>query len=162
MTKSISPAELALAGALSLSACIVRGGEPHPLYPNAETGQRPAAEVARLTGPIAKVDGEDVSRLGKSFTLLPGCHIVRLTDKVGDINSQTASGFVGEMSGVVFAFRMKAGYTYDIDIQLNDVNGPTGRMSIGAWERALDGSSKIALGPATSGNEIDACRQWQP
>jgi hypothetical protein len=82
MTKFSSAASLSTLAALVallLPACIVRGGQPLALYPNPES-PRPPAEVARLFGPIAAIDGQDVSRQGKSFALLPGCHIVRLVE----------------------------------------------------------------------------------
>ena len=127
----------------------MRGGQPLPLYPNPES-PRPPAEVARLFGPIAAIDGEDVSRRGKSFALLPGCHIVRLVDKVGAINTSSSGGYVGTIGGVIFALRMKASFAYEIEVGFFDTTGPTGQLTIRAWERAADGSSATPIAPARS------------
>ena len=160
MTRSSFPARAGL-GLLLLSGCIVRAGDPHPLYPNPET-PRPPAEVARLFGPIAAVDGQDVSRLGKSFALVPGCHIVRLVEKVGAINTSAATGFVGMTGGVVFALKMRANFAYEVEVQMRETAGPTGTLLIQAWERAADGSSATPIPPARSEADIDACRSWTP
>ena len=152
---------LATLAALLLPACIVRAGEPRPLYPNPES-PRPPAAVARLFGPIAAIDGEDVSRKGKSFALLPGCHIVRLLDKVGAINTSSSGGYVGIIGGVIFALRMKASFAYEIEVGFFDTTGPTGELTIRAWERAADGSSSTPIAPAQSEADIDECRKWLP
>jgi hypothetical protein len=146
---------------LLFAGCIVRAGDPHPLYPSPET-RRPPAEVARLFGPIAAVDGEDVSRQGKSFALLPGCHIVRMADKVGAINTTASSGFVGSTGGVIFALRMKANFAYEIEIQMRETAGPTGQLMIQAWERAADGSSATPIAPARSEADVADCQKWTP
>ena len=118
--------------------------------------------MARLFGPIAAVDGQDVSRLGKSFSVLPGCHIVRLVDKVGAINTSSSGGYVGTTGGVVFALRMKASFAYEIEVGFFDTTGPTGQLTIRAWERAADGSSATPIGPARSDADTDDCRKWLP
>jgi hypothetical protein len=159
--RSLGNPDRAAVGALLVSACIVRAGEPRPLYPNPETPRRPD-EVARLSGPIAAVDGQDVSRLGKSFALAPGCHIVRLVDKVGAINSSNSGGYVATIGGVIFALRMKASFSYEIEIQMRETSGPTGTLTIQAWERAADGSSVAPLAPARQDSDIDDCRKWTP
>jgi hypothetical protein len=161
MTRSSSRAgRVGFVGLLFLG-CIVRAGDPHPLYPNPET-PRPPTEVARLLGPIAAVDGQDVSREGKSFALLPGCHIVRLADKIGAINTTASGGFVGSTGGPIFALRMKANFTYEIDIQLRETAGPTGQIIIQAWERPADGSSMTPIAPARSEADIADCQTWTP
>jgi hypothetical protein len=164
MTKFSSAASrftFATLAALLLPACIVRDGQPRPLYPNPES-PRPPAEVARLFGPIAAIDGEDVSRKGKSFALLPGCHIVRLVDKVGAINTSSSGGYVGTIGGVIFALRMKASFAYEIEVGFFDTTGPTGQLTIRAWERAADGSRSTPIAPAQSEADIDDCRKWLP
>jgi hypothetical protein len=141
-----------------IAGCITRGGEPHPLYPNAEV-RRPPEQVARLFGPIASVDGRDVSRLGKSFSVLPGCHVVQLLDKVGQINTSNGGGYVGVTGGAVFALRMRANFTYEIDVQVQDVTGPVGQLAIQAWERRAEGGNGTAIAPAKSVEEIADCQR---
>jgi hypothetical protein len=160
MTRSSSAARAAVlaAGALLVPACIVHEGEPYPLYPGSES-PRPASEVARLFGPIATIDGQDVSRLGKSFALLPGCHKVRLLEKVGEISATNNGGYVGTIGTVIFALSMKANYVYEIDIQVRNVTGPVGRLMIQAWERAADGSSARPIAPARTDQDFEDCRK---
>ena len=150
-----------MGGALLVEGCIARGGQPHPLYPDASP-PRPQEQVARLFGPIAAVDGQDVSRLGKSFSVLPGCHIVQLLNKVGQINTSNSGGYVGITGGATFALRMRANFTYEIEVQVESVTGPVGQLTIQAWERPADGSSATPLAPARSGDEIADCQRWTP
>jgi hypothetical protein len=161
MTRSSSAASAAITIALLLAGCIAHGAEPHPLYPNPEV-RRPAEQVARVFGPIASIDGEDVHRLGRSFSVLPGCHIVQLLKKVGSINTSNGGGYVGITGGAVFALRMRANFTYEIDVQVQSVTGPVGQLAIQAWERPADGSSATAIAPAKSAEEIADCQRWTP
>jgi hypothetical protein len=144
-----------------IAGCITHGGEPHPLYPNADV-RRPPEQVARLFGPIASVDGRGVSRLGKSFSVLPGCHVVQLLEKVGSINTSNGGGYVGVTGGAVFALRMRASFTYEIDVQVQNVTGPVGQLSIQAWERPAAGGNATAIAPARSVEEIADCQRWTP
>lgn len=143
-----------------LAACIVRGGTTRPLYPGME---RPDDnEVARLIGPIGEVDGQDVSRQGKAFSLLPGCHIVKLAPKTGEINKLGgAGGYVATLPGWIYAFRMQATHTYEIEIVIDSVTGPTGTFIIRAWDRDEKGGA-LELSPARSTAEIDDCMKWHP
>jgi hypothetical protein len=107
MTRSIFRVS---AAAALLAGCIVRGGDSHPLYPGPERSQ---TEVARLVGPIGEVDGQDVSKLGKAFALLPGCHVAKLARKTGAINTLGGGGgYVANLPPALYAFRMQAGHTY--------------------------------------------------
>jgi hypothetical protein len=159
MTRSSSRAPRVAAIALLLgSACINRGGEARPLYPGPP---RPAGEVARLFGPIGTVDGKDVSRLGKSFALLPGCHLVKLAEKTGEINTLGNGGYVASLPPAVYAFRMQATHTYEIEVVLDATTGPTGEIRIRAWDRDATGVS-TEISPIGSTAEIDDCMKGQP
>ena len=158
MTRSFSRRS-AVAAVLGFAACIVRGGTTRPLYPGAE---RPPAEVARLIGPIGEVDGQDVSHAGKAFSLLPGCHIVKLAHKTGEINKLGGSGgYVATLPGSIYAFRMQATHTYEIEVVIDPVTGPTGTLTIRAWDRDANGGA-LELSPARSTPEIDDCLTWHP
>ena len=157
MTRSTSRHN-GLAAAVFLSSCIVSGGHPHPLYPG---DARPAAEVARLFGPIAEVDGQDVSRMGKSFALLPGCHIVKLAEKTGEINTLSSGGYVATLPRLTYAFRMRAGLTYEIEVHAEVGSGPTGQITIRAWERDERGGA-TQLNPAGSSADVEDCQRWRP
>jgi hypothetical protein len=157
MTRSTSAVSLA---AVLLSGCIVSGGNPRPLYPNPEQ-PRPPGEVARLFGPIGEVDGQDVSRMGKSFALLPGCHIVKLAEKTGEINTLSSGGYVATLPRLTYAFRMRPAYTYEIQVQAEVGSGPTGQITIRAWERG-EGGGATQLNPAASSADIEECQRWRP
>jgi hypothetical protein len=161
MTRSSSALSVVVAVLLG-PACIVHDGEPRPLYTK-DQPPLPPEQTARLFGPIATVDGDNVSKQGRSFTLLPGCHIVRLLEKIGEINTSNGGGFIGTIGHVVFALRMKAGYTYEIEASMpTGTNHPVNQMTIQAWERAADGSGATAIAPAKYGDELSDCRKWTP
>jgi hypothetical protein len=136
--------------------CIVRGGESRPLYPGPA---RPPEEVARLVGPIGEVDGQNVSHLGKAFSLLPGCHVAKLAPKTGEINTVGSGGYVANLPPALYAFRMQAGHTYAIEVRLDQVSGPVGPMTIRAWDRDANGGA-LEISPVKSTAEIDDCMKW--
>jgi hypothetical protein len=157
MTRSIFHRS-ALFAALALPACIVRGGDSSPLYRGPE---RPPEDVARLVGPIGTVDGKDVSGEGKAFSLAPGCHVVTLADKTGQINVIGGQGgYVAILPHATYAFRMQPAHTYEIEVRLNQQSGPSGTFDLRAWDRDGHGGS-IQLSPATSTAEIDDCMKWR-
>src|SRR4051812_9383740 len=140
MTRSSSAVSAVL-----LAGCITSGGKPYPLYPGEP---RPNAEVARLVGPIGAVDGQDVSGHGKSFALLPDCHVVKLAAKTGEINSLGSGGYVVNLPPAVYAFRMQAQHSYEIEVQVEAGGGPTGgRVTIRAWDRDANGAA-LEVSPA--------------
>ena len=134
----------------------------HPLYPGPA---RSAAEVARLSGPIATVDGADVSSLGGTFTLLPGCHVVELQKRIGE---GTASGaWSTELRHATYAFRMKAGSSYEIDIRLESGsnesvgNATVGQVRVEAVERDVNGKTVANILPVRKSADVEACRRWE-
>jgi hypothetical protein len=154
MTRSSSAVSAVILAASLLAGCITSGGKPYPLYPGEP---RPLSEVARLLGPIGSVDGQDVSAHGKSFSLLPGCHIVKLAAKTGEINSLGSGGYVVNLPPAVYAFRMQAQHSYEIQVQVEAGGGPTGgRVTIRAWDRDANGAG-LEVSPASSSAEIPDC-----
>ena len=134
----------------------------HPLYPGPA---RPSAELARLTGPIAKVDGADVSRLGGTFALLPGCHLVELRRKIGE---GTVSGaWSAEIGHLTYAFRMRAGQSYEIDVRLQHGNSESvgnatvGNVSVEAVERDASGQAVASIPPVRKSADLEACQLWE-
>ena len=161
MTRSsFRAASALLVVAVAIPACIVHEGEPHPLYTNDEPPQ-PPNRVARLFGPIAAIDGKDVSHLGKSFSLLPGCHIVKLAPKTGQINAVGSGGYVASLPPALYAFRMRPTHTYEIEVVLDSTTGPVGPITIRAWDRDANGGA-LEQSPVTSTVEIDDCMKWRP
>ena len=159
MTRSISVARAAV-GVLLFSACITGGGNARPLYAG---DPRPPGEVARLFGPIGSVDGRDVSRLGKSFALLPGCHVVRPVNKVAEIDKTAPNAYVARVpSDLTYAIRMQAGHTYEIEVRPADNTAHTSVDAlVQAWDRDAQGTFTPVV-PIASTAEIDACQAGQP
>jgi hypothetical protein len=118
--------------------------------------------MARLFGPIGSVDGQDVSHMGKSFALLPGCHTVMLAEKTGQINDLGNGGYVASLpQHAVWAFRMQGGHTYEIAVRLDSQTGPVGPLDIHAWDRDANGAP-VEVAPIRSTLEVDECRKWTP
>lgn len=132
----------------------------HPLYAGPT---RPTHEVARLSGPIATVDGVEVSRVGTSFSLLPGCHVVELRRRIGE--GTTSGAWSAELRYTQYAFRMKAGASYEIEVQLQPGNAAMGSANVGgvlieAVERDPSGKVVGVVSPVRKPAEVDACLAW--
>ncbi len=106
-----------------------------PLYPKIDAGPGPG-KVSLLRGPVAIVDGEQVSGKGPAFELLPGCHLVAL-EAGGDAKSPR----------IIFAFEMRPGYIYTVE--------PGAET---AQEHAPDGS--IIRVRRARASDVTACRSW--
>jgi hypothetical protein len=154
-------------GSASLFALMVIGAcshfQPasHPLYAGPP---RPTAEVAGLSGPVATVDGVDVSSVGSSFTLLPGCHVVGLRRRIGEGNVNGA--WSTELRYAIYAFRMTAGSSYEIDVHLQPGNAGVGNANVGgaqveAVERNPAGKVIGVIAPVHKPAEVEACRDWE-
>jgi len=129
----------------------------YPLYPTAGQQRLGPEKVARLYGPIASVDGEKVATKGNTFELLPGCHVVHMQHNVGE--GGWDGSWAATFGNVVFAFEMKAGHAYSIEVETDDNSGPIGRAMVKARERAPDGHRTLV--PLVRAQEqIDECRRW--
>ena len=138
-----------LVAALLVSACIVREGTPYALYPNPEQRRRPQ-EVARLVGPIGFVDGRDVSHLGKSFALAPGCHEVKLARKVAEVNTVSPTAYVATLPpDVTYVLNMQAGHTHEFEVHVRGNTGPTTTDAyVSGWDRDPQGHATPIPEPA--------------
>jgi hypothetical protein len=159
MTRIASTFALAAVLTIAFATCRHFQYDAHPLY---EGEVLPAAEVAKLSGPIAKVDGVDVSHRGSLFALLPGCHIVELPTQLGEGTSNGAwSVNIGHVS---YALAMKAGRLYAIDTELQPgSSASTGNASVGgvkvtATERDVDGKAIAKLSRVHNKRDIESCR----
>lgn len=165
MIRSLSRAvraSLALAVAALAAGCPPPGNARGvPLYPSAATGRPPPQAVAQLTGPIAKIDEQEVGDQGGQFELLPGCHIVEL-DRRAPADSYALSNATyatGQLPLTIFAIRMKPGAHYVIQRQLAETGSSDSlRVVLSAREEAADGAVHD-LAPASSGQDIQACKQ---
>lgn len=107
---------------LLLIGCISSSHDhAYPLYPHAEQ-PLPREQVAHLTGYVQIVDGHDVSTLGTSFDLLPGCHVVVTPSQWGH-TELNAGGMWLNTGHLTYAFPMKAGYTYAIRVEMEKKGG---------------------------------------
>jgi hypothetical protein len=127
---------LSLAAALSV-ACGQSAGAGYPLY-KPETPRRPAAQIAHLRGPLAKVDDRDVSALGQAFDVEPGCHVLEVT---------------GQRS--VFATTMTAGHVYLVET--NPEPTDANHHPVALRETAPDGTV-TTWGPMQPQNAAAKCR----
>ncbi len=158
----VNPRLLLVAGMVAVwsRGCVSGQEQFYPLY--LRTARRlPQAELARLSGYVRFIDGEDVSSYGSSFELLPGCHLVGTPSHWGktDFNSGGMSGDTGRWT---FAVPMRAGYQYAIEVQVEQGTGPTGRMRIRAFERDAHGTTTREFAPPLSADDVQACRQEAP
>jgi hypothetical protein len=140
-----------------LASCALGTTRGVPLY---EASDVPHArgEVALLLGPIKFVDGKDVGLLGSAFELLPGCHVVQIGGHAGHVDRETRGGWVTSLPSLIYAFQMRAGFTYTIDVALAPElgEGPMSSGRIIARERDAQGRVRV-LPIAPDLATIDAC-----
>jgi hypothetical protein len=151
-------AAAACLGLLAASAvgCHSVGKSGYPLYPPTAVPPAPN-QVATLMGPINSVDDVNVSAKGRTFQLLPGCHIVTLERNIGEGGDNGA--FAANLPRITYAFEMKPGHLYKISTDVEIGSGSVGRMWINARETGPDGSS-VRWYPARSTGDLDECRHW--
>ncbi len=144
---------LKVAGGLALLTVGCTSEVAHPLY----TSDRPLtrAEVAQLSGYVHHVDGQDVSSIGGTYELLPGCHVVDTPTKWGQVGQ--TGGVVVTTGRLSFALPMKAGQGYSISVESTDTGGPTGTARVLAKEMDANGAFVRNLPPAANQAELDAC-----
>lgn len=105
--------------AVALAGCIGREARGTQFYAGAERSRH---EVARLIGPIAAVDGHKVRGHGGSLELLPGCHVVEVGGRVGQVDPRQG-GWSATLPHLGYAFQMRAGLSYVIEVQHDPVLG---------------------------------------
>jgi hypothetical protein len=151
---------VACAAAAPSLGCVQGQAQYYPLY--LRTALRlPPSKLARLSGYVRFVDDEDVSSYGSSFELLPGCRLVGTPSEWGQ--STANSGFVMARTGRwTFALPMRAGYQYAIEVNIEQSSGPTGRLKVQAFERDAHGTTTREFPPASSADDVQACRQEAP
>jgi hypothetical protein len=152
-----------LAGAVALAAACRPGAGPAavPLYPNAAATRLPSAQVALVSGPIAKIDDKDLENQAGGFELLPGCHLVELQRQLVDDSYALTGGtyWSGQFPKTVYAIRMKAGARYVIRRDIVS-DGQVGRVVLSAQEQAPNGMT-VDLAPVQSVEEVKACQEWE-
>jgi hypothetical protein len=125
-----------LVGGSAVASCVTASKQGVRLY----EGARGDGGAANLYGPIARVDGADVSGKGQAFEVRPACHVVTLSGEVGyyDSSGNGGSANVGERT---FALDMRDGYSYMVERRTVQVDGS--HVAIRTVVRAVspDGSS---------------------
>ena len=127
---------------LAVGGCLTEEQHAYPLYPGVE---RPHDRVGILMGPIAEVDGRDISGKGKSFALLPGCHTFRLVRTTGQMDN-ISSGYVTTLPQAMLWLMVERGHYYTFETTINDPGGPVNAVSMGFADHQSDGSVKPARG----------------
>ncbi|MBN2576198.1 MAG: hypothetical protein JXP73_16680 [Deltaproteobacteria bacterium] len=150
-----------LASLLALASAVACGhlrSAPRALYPGPAL---PEERVALLNGPIDSVDGADVSRLGSSFALLPGCHVVGLPARIGE--GSVSGAWSVDIGRRFYAFHMRAGRSYAIEIHLRPGTdsvgtGTVGGVEVRAVEKDARGKTLQTIEPVHGQADIDACQ----
>jgi hypothetical protein len=110
-----------------VAGCITHtAANAYPLYPDPET-PRSNDEIGILNGPIAVVDGRDVSDHGRTFALAPGCHSFRLLAKDG--NGKANGAYIITLPQQTVTFWVRPRHFYAIDIKLRPATGEIGSGS---------------------------------
>ncbi len=103
------------------------------------------------------VDNQQVTE-GKSFELLPGCHVIGTPARWGRVDS-SVGGTTVDTGQRIFALVMKRGHRYFIDVNVKMMGGSTGSAVLEASEEDPTGKKTQVLHPASSTADIDACRE---
>jgi hypothetical protein len=138
------------------SSCISAGRRGYPLYP-ADRELAPH-QVAAVAGFVKDIDGQDVSKHGSNFEILPGCHVVGTPTQWGQMNTNT--GVMVTTGRCVFVLPMQAGHHYFIEVgEATFTSGPTWRAIVVARETDANGGVVREFAPATSAKDFEVCRQ---
>ncbi|HZL16221.1 MAG TPA: hypothetical protein VFG23_00620 [Polyangia bacterium] len=140
----------------SAVGCHSVGKSGYPLYPPSAVPPAPS-QIATLEGPINMVDGVNVAAKGRTFQLLPGCHIVTLERNIGEGGEN--GYFAANLPHITYAFEMKPGHLYKISVDIQAGSAMMGRMHLEARETAPDGSS-VRWGRARGDSDLEDCRHW--
>jgi hypothetical protein len=151
---------LSLCVLVQLVSCAAGTPRGVPLYDGSSVPERERNNVAVLTGPVTVVDGKNVASLGQVFELLPGCHVAQIGGHAGHVDP-IGGGWVATLPRLRYAFRMRAGHTYTIEVEPAPALGfgPTGDAQIIALDN--DGQGNESEVPVVRGrDDIEACWKW--
>ena len=123
-------------GAIAILSCVTTSNQGVRLY----DGARADGGAANLYGPIARVDGADVSGKGQAFEVRPACHLVTLSRDFGQFDAVTG-GVSAKLAEQTFALEMRDGYSYMVERRSVPVDGSHVRIETIVRAVAPDGSS---------------------
>jgi len=121
--------------------------------------QLPEDRVARLVGPIERVDGNAVPSGVGTFELLPGCHLVQIGGVMGGgFKAAPESNWVATVPRQVYAFPMRAGRSYSITFEPEPALGTrsVGYGRVVAREDDGAGHHKV-MHPARTREDVNEC-----
>lgn len=136
---------LASAASIGLAACISSQPRAYPLYPYPEAGVS-TEQLAHLSGYVQVVDGRDVSTLGTSFDLLPGCHEIQTPQAYGHSEMNVGAMYC-KTGHIVYSIDMKAGCSYSIKVEMEKTGGHTYACRVQAYARNAIGEVKQTFDP---------------
>ena len=152
-----------LVAALLPAGCVAHEQRGVPLYSPADP-PLPRESVARVVGYVRYVDGADLAkegRKGRTFEVLPGCHLVGTPSSWG--TTEGPQGGVAVPTGRVdYAMPMRAGHEYVIDVFVQDSSSSTGAAELRAYERSPGGAITRTFSPIRSQADVTACQQAAP
>lgn len=150
-----------LVSASLVSNCMRPSARGIPLYDSAGP-VRERNSVSILMGQVTVVDDKPVDSGGAAFELLPGCHVVEIGGRVGRVDPRFG-GWVATLRPLTYAFRMRAGHSYSIEVEREPSLGlgPKGNARIIAFDRDPNGDGR-AVPSAHNPEDIAACRRWSP
>jgi hypothetical protein len=136
--------------------CISAGRRGYPLYSAARPLTLP--EVAGVAGFVKDIDGQDVSKHGTNFEVLPGCHVVGTPTQWGRMNTNT--GVMVTTGRCVFVLPMQAGHQYFVEVgEATFTSGPIWKAIVVARETDAKGSTVREFAPATSKEDFEVCQR---
>jgi hypothetical protein len=144
----------------ALAATVACGPRVQVLYPHPEVPRAPG-DIATISGPIASIDEGPVSARGKVFHVLPGCHVVRVKEKIGEMNAEGSAGWSARLPPLVYAFQARPAHAYSIEIDARQGTGLFGQLSILAVDRGPGGSA-TPIAPTTDPLDVRLCLRRSP
>jgi len=128
---------------LSLGIGCFTSGRGYQLYagPLADS-----SAVAKLTGHVRVVDGKNVTKYGRNFELMPGCHVVTTPSNWGGVGE--SGGVVANTGPITYAIRMLAGHSYSIEVKPAGSAGSIQNVRIIAKEKDPTGKVTDTFSPA--------------
>lgn len=137
-TAKTFPRWVAIGFAAILPACVGGSSRGVPLY-SPETPRRAENTIAALLGDIATVDGRDVSGSGRTFELLPGCHVITTRRSFGKV--EQGLPMTALLPPLTFVLPMHANRSYLLEYEPSSNAGNGGVALIQA--REVDASGKV-------------------
>lgn len=136
---------LVVVAPILLIACVGGPARGVALYPGPV---RETTTIATLVGDIESVDGRQVSNAGRTFELLPGCHVVTTRARVA--RGWSVPAIPPEFT---FVIQFQAGRGYVLEY-----SGRSGTATMNALEKDAQGNVLSSLVPTSDKDSIARCQ----